>query len=73
MRGTQRQFCLIAVGALLLVFWFACWAATVVPGSPAETTQWAAGNVLAFLAGAAFGAAVATRSDERTTGRSDDV
>jgi hypothetical protein len=63
MRATQRQLCLIAAGALLVVFWFACWAATVAPGSPAETMQWAAGNVLALLAGAAFGAAVATRSD----------
>ena len=45
------------VGVFLLVMWFACWCVTVVPGSPAVTTQWAAGNILAFLAGISFGAA----------------
>jgi hypothetical protein len=52
---------LVATGAFLAVMWFACWAATVVPGSSAVTAQWAAGNALAFLSGLAFGAAASVR------------
>jgi hypothetical protein len=52
---------LVAAGLLALIAWFACWAATVVPGSAAVTMQWTAGNALAFLAGSAFGAAACVR------------
>jgi len=51
------RWTLVAAGGFFSAMWFACWAATVVPGSPAVTMQWTAGNTLAFLAGAAFGAA----------------
>ncbi|HKB02552.1 MAG TPA: hypothetical protein VKD90_10055, partial [Gemmataceae bacterium] len=52
---------LMAAGCLFMVLWFGCWATTVVPGSPAVPMQWAAGNLLGFLAGAAFAAAVCVR------------
>ena len=52
---------LVATGVFLSVLWFGCWAATVVPGSLAVPMQWTAGNLLAFLAGGAFAAAVCVR------------
>lgn len=57
---------LIALGLFLLVMWLACWAATVVPGSPAVDMQWTAGNLLAFLAGGAFGAAACIHRSRAT-------
>jgi hypothetical protein len=56
-----RRVKLVVAGVVLAGLWFACWAATVVPGSPAVTLQWVAGNALAFMAGAAFGAASLSR------------
>ncbi|WP_168218795.1 hypothetical protein [Limnoglobus roseus] len=47
----------VAVGLVLLVMWFGCWAATVVPGTSAVAVQWAVGNALALAAGVAFGVA----------------
>jgi len=47
---------LAAGGMGLLIAWFACWAVTVMPGTPAVSVQWVAGNLLAFAAGLAFGA-----------------
>jgi hypothetical protein len=49
---------LLGAGVFFAVMWFACWAVTTVPGSLAAAhQQWTFGNGLAFLAGAAFGAA----------------
>jgi hypothetical protein len=62
MRFMRRRPLLASTGLLLSVLWLVCWAATVVPGSAAVTMQWVAGNAMAALAGAAFGAAAATRS-----------
>ncbi|MEW4568763.1 hypothetical protein AB1L88_12930 [Tautonia sp. JC769] len=53
-------FLAAAVGGSIL--WLGCWAATVVPGSSAVTMQWALGNLLAALTGAAIGVAVVCRS-----------
>jgi hypothetical protein len=47
----------IAVGACLVLMWILCWAASVIPGSPAANGQWAVGNALAFLSGLAFASA----------------
>jgi hypothetical protein len=55
--GTRWK--LLGAGFFLLVMWFACWAATVVPEARQE--QWVASNALAFLAGGAFGAALLVR------------
>jgi hypothetical protein len=52
-----KRWQLIGLGLFLSVMWFACWAATVVPGTAAVSGQWAIGNALAFLAGGAFSAA----------------
>ena len=54
-----RRWKSTGIGLLLLVMWFACWAATVAPGG--EHERWVAGNALAFLAGGAFGAALLGR------------
>ncbi len=50
----------IAFGFLFAIAWFACWAATVVPG-PAETVRWIVGNALALLVGVAIGVALTRR------------
>jgi hypothetical protein len=52
---------LIGIGLFVLILWLGCWAATVGPGSDAVYMQWAGGNVLALLAGVAFGMAVKAR------------
>ncbi len=49
------RWMLVTAGIFLFVMWFACWSASVVPGSPAVMMQWVAGNALAFLGGLAFG------------------
>lgn len=56
--GTGMRWSTVLVGCLFVVLWLACWATSVVPGSPAMDMQWAGGNALAFLAGGAFGAAI---------------
>ena len=62
----QRARFVIA-GLAFSVMWLGCWAATVVPGSPAVAMQWAGGNVLAALAVAAFGVASVARPDAVTS------
>jgi len=47
----------LLAGGVLSALWLGCQAATVLPGSPAETLRWVAVNTLAFLAGGAFTAA----------------
>ena len=59
---TQMRWKLVAAGLLAVVAWLACWATTVVPGSPGVTMQWAVGNALAFLAGGVLGAACVRRA-----------
>lgn len=63
MEARHRRFWYVAAGVLASALWVGCWAVTDLPGSSAVTLQWAAGNALALLAGAAFGAAAVTRSD----------
>ena len=58
----MRRAWLVGTGVLLFGLWFGCWATTVVPASPAVTMQWLTGNASAALTGAAFGAAMAARS-----------
>jgi hypothetical protein len=61
----------VVAGLAFSVMWLGCWAATVVPGSPAVAMQWAGGNVLAALAGAAFGVASVARPDDKNRAPAD--
>jgi|GEM_PF-3734417 len=66
----MKRWELIAAGVFFLFCWFACWAASVIPGSDAGYGQWIMGNGLAFLAGAACTAA-AMKPTTRTKVRTD--
>lgn len=61
MQPRRRRLLYVVAGTLASVLWLAEDAMTVIPGR-GELTHWIVGNALAFLAGAAFGAAAATRS-----------
>lgn len=63
MKPSRRRSWYIVVGILASALWFICSAATVIPGSAAESFQWVLEYVFVALAGAAFGAAAATRVD----------
>lgn len=61
MKPSRRRSWYLVAGILAAALWFVCSAATVLPGSAAESYQWALENVLALLAGAGFGAAAVAR------------
>lgn len=63
MKPSRRRSWYVVAGILASALWFVCSAATVIPGSAAESFQWALDHVLAVLAGAAFGAAAVARAD----------
>ena len=52
----------LAAGVLLSVLWVVCWNLAVDRNSHVAVYQWAVGNGLAALAGAAYGAAALARS-----------
>lgn len=51
----------LAAGVLASAMWFSWDAITFIPGSTSDELYWAVSNALAFLAGAAFGAAAVAR------------
>jgi hypothetical protein len=63
MKPSRRRSWYVVAGLLASALWFVFSAATVIPGSPAESYQWVLEYVFAVLAGAAFGAAALTRAD----------
>ncbi|MFZ6181036.1 hypothetical protein [Nannocystis pusilla] len=62
MKPSRRRSWYVVAGVLAAALWLICSAATVIPGSPAESLQWVLEYVLAVLAGAGFGAAAVARS-----------
>ncbi|WP_169980558.1 hypothetical protein [Tautonia rosea] len=62
MTRTWQRAWLLAAGLGSSILWFACWAASVVPGTSAVTVPWALGNLEAVLTGATIGAAWMCRS-----------
>lgn len=63
MKPSRRRSWYVVAGILAFALWVVCSAATVIPGSPAESLQGVLEYVLALLAGAAFGAAAVVRAD----------